>query len=102
MGIEWRQSATGRHVLHLSGALDFSRNKEFMNELKRHEAARGAQFFDLDLSGVPHLDTAGLGMLLILLDRLQAGDRQISLLNCSPGARQYLDFADFGKRFQIS
>jgi anti-anti-sigma factor len=102
MCIEWRKSPSGQEVLHVSGTLDFSRRNEFMGKLEQHKADRGSPFFDLDLSGVTHLDTAGLGLLLILLDRLKAADQDICLLNCSPVAKQYLSFANFDRRFLIS
>ena len=101
MGIEWRKSANGNKVMHVTGRFDFSLRKEFMEKIRQHQCDPHSQFFDLDLSGVTHLDTAGLGLLLVLLDRLGAGNNEVALLNCSQVARSNLQFVRFDRCFRI-
>lgn len=101
MAIEWRKSSDGKKVMHVTGPFDFSLRKEFMEQIKRHQCDPHSRFFDLDLSGVTRLDTAGLGMLLVLLDRLGAQKNEVALLNCSNAARSNLQFVGFERCFRI-
>lgn len=102
MGIEWRKSAGGRQVMFVTGAFDFSRHREFMEQVRRYQGGGLQQGFDVDLSGVTRLDTAAVGMLLLLADRLGAADNEVTLLNCSQAAQAGLRIGGLGRRFRIA
>lgn len=101
MGIEWRNSAHGKKVLHVVGPFGFSCHKEFMGQIKQHAADAEGQHFDVDLSGVTSLDSAALGMLLILHDWQQAKGKPVALRNCSKAAKENLYLANLHKHFSI-
>lgn len=101
MGIEWRNSAHGKKVLHVVGPFGFSCHREFMGRIKQHAADTGDQRFDVDLSGVTSLDSAALGMLLIVHDQQQAKGKPIALRNCSQAAKENLYLANLHKHFSI-
>lgn len=102
MGIEWRKSVGGKKVMHVTGRFDFSLRKEFMEKIRQHQVDPDSRLFDLDLSGVTGIDTAGLGMLLVLLDRVGADRHEVALLNCSDAARRSLQFVGFERCFRIA
>lgn len=102
MGIEWRKSPEGKKVLHVTGPFDFSLRREFMEKIRQHQCEHHSRPFDLDFAGVTRLDSAGLGMLLVMLDRLGAGDNEVALLNCSRVAKSNLRFVGFERCFRIA
>lgn len=101
MGIEWRNSAHGKKVLHVSGSFDFFCHREFMGQIRQHAADAEDQRFDLDLSAVTSLDSAGLGMLLMLHDWQKAKGTPVALRNCSKAAKENLYLANLHKQFSI-
>lgn len=101
MGIEWRNSAHGKKVLHIVGPFGFSCHREFMGQIKKHSARTDGQHFDVDLSGVTSLDSAALGMLLILHDWQKAKGSPVALRNCSKAAKENLYLANLHKHFSI-
>lgn len=102
MAIEWRKSVHGEKVLHVSGAFDFSCHKDFLRALKECPNAANVPVINLDLSGATSLDSAGLGLLLILRKQLKAQQKEVALVNCSAIARKNLQVANFHKQFRIS
>ena len=54
---------------------------------------------EIDLGKVDYMDSAALGMLLLLQER--ADSRQITLVNASGVVSQLLDVANFGRVFNI-
>lgn len=102
MGIEWRKSVHGEKVLHVIGPFDFSCHKDFLQALKDSPNAASASVINLDLSGTTSLDSAGLGLLLILRNHLKAQNKEVALVNCSSIAKKNLLVANFHKQFLVS
>lgn len=72
-------SPTGAHV-KLTGRLEFT-DHERLREIVNLIGAEGAAVFTLDLRKLEFIDSAGLGMLLILHDEAEArGVRMTSLI----------------------
>jgi anti-anti-sigma factor len=88
-------------TIKLQGRFDFNTHREFraFAETTLQEAPSQIQ---VDLAGVDYLDSSALGMLLMLRDKAQAGNKTVALVNCRGNVRQVLDIANFGKLFSIS
>lgn len=56
----------------------------------------------LDFARVDYLDSAALGMLLLLRERLGAVGKEVEIVHVQGVARQILDVANFGRLFRIS
>jgi anti-anti-sigma factor len=51
---------------------------------------------------VAYLDSSALGMLLMVRERAQAANKEISLSQANPTVMKILDIANFSKLFTIS
>ena len=94
-----RSTVDGHHLtIHVSGRFDFNCHREFR---QAYEGAKG-EFTDyvVDLEATEHLDSAALGMLLLLRD--WAGTATVRISSCRPAVRKILQIANFGTLFAIS
>lgn len=86
----------GAHVITISGRFDFSCHPEFR---AAYAAVLTGTEVVVDFSGTTYIDSAALGMLLLLRDRV--GDpRHIRLANCKGQPDQVLRIANFHKLFR--
>lgn len=83
----------------LSGNFTFEAHRDFKEATTSALAHEGLTELELDFAAVDYLDSAALGMLLLLNER--AGGRKISLVNCHGTVRAVLDIANFSKIFEI-
>lgn len=102
MSIQWKRSAHGKKVLHVAGPFDFSRRQEFTSALRQHQSEQHVHGFDMDLSDVTHIDTAGLGMLLTLHRALRQPAKNVALLNCQHAIKDKLYCAQLHHHFLIA
>ena len=86
-------------VLRLSGRFDFSCHQAFQSAY-RSLAPRGELV--VDLGKVTYLDSAALGMLLLLRDYWSPAAHQIALASASGQALDVLRIANFGKLFRMA
>ena len=86
-------------VIGLEGHFTFEAHRDFKEVTTNALAHEGVQSIELDLAGVDYLDSAALGMLLLLNER--AAGRKVSLSNCKGTVKTVLDIANFGKIFEI-
>jgi len=101
--MEIRQSKNGNHaILGLGGRFDFNAHREFKEAYSTLLADSSVQSMEINLSGVAYLDSSALGMLLMLRERAQAANKQISLSQPNPTVVKILDIANFNKLFTIS
>lgn len=79
------------------GRFDFSCHREFRDAFGQYDPAFN---FEVDLRATEYVDSAALGMLLLL--RRHAGDtNRVKLLNPTPEVRNVLDVVNFGSLFMI-
>lgn len=79
------------------GRFDFSCHREFRDAFG---GCNPALNFEVDLRATDYLDSAALGLLLLL--RKHAGDtNRVKLLNPKPEVRNILDIVNFGSLFII-
>ena len=86
-------------LITLSGVFTFESHRDFKEATASALAREGLETIDIDFSAVEYIDSAALGMLLLLNER--AGGRKITLINCKGTVKAVLDIANFGKIFEI-
>jgi HptB-dependent secretion and biofilm anti anti-sigma factor len=95
-------SANGSAVIAFSGALDFACEAEIIRIMERDWPFSPATNVDIDLAEVGSVDSSGLGVLLIIRDRVCQAGRKIALRNCSQRTFNVLKRASFDKIFQLA
>ena len=96
MSVVSNLNAQGATVIEISGRFDFSCHPEFRATFA--SLASGSEVL-VDFAATTYIDSAALGMLLLLRDRV--GDaRHIRLVNCKGQPDQVLRIANFHKLFR--
>jgi HptB-dependent secretion and biofilm anti anti-sigma factor len=102
MAIALSSSNTGSAVIAFSGALDFACEAEVIRMFEREWPFNSSASIDIDLAEVGSLDSSGLGVLLIIRDRVCQAGNKIALRNCSQRTFDVLKRASFDKIFQLA
>ncbi len=77
-------------AIHLEGRFDFAARRAFA--VARDKAlADAARRIQVNFSNVDYIDSAALGMLLILRERAQSVGKSVHLADCSPPVRQLVE-----------
>lgn len=101
--MEIRQSRNDQHVtLALAGRFDFNVHREFKDVYMPLLAESSLTLIEIDLSKVDYLDSSALGMLLMLRERANAANKQVTLSKPNQTVTQILEIANFNKIFTIS
>jgi len=92
----------GHAALSLTGRFDFNVHREFKEAYMALLNDGATHSIEVNLAGVDYLDSSALGMLLMLRERAQAANKQISLSQPNKTVSQILDIANFKKIFTIT
>jgi len=96
MSVVANQNQQGATVIEISGRFDFSCHPEFRAAFA--SLTPGSEVV-IDFAATTYIDSAALGMLLLLRDRV--GDaRHIRLANCKGQPDQVLRIANFHRLFR--
>jgi HptB-dependent secretion and biofilm anti anti-sigma factor len=96
MSVTASSTPQGAHIITISGRFDFSCHREFRASFA--SVPTGVEVV-VDFGSTTYIDSAALGMLLLLRDRV--GDaRHIRLTNCKGQPDQVLRIANFHKLFR--
>jgi len=82
---------TTRHVITLSGEIDFSTVKDLKDHLLADVDAAQPDLVVVDLNAVTLMDSTGLGMLVALYQRQHARGARIALTGASLSVVELLD-----------
>ena len=99
MQAQWSIESTYARI-KLTGNFTFEGHRQFKEATTAVLAAKGVETIEINFAKVDYLDSAALGMLLLLNER--AGERKIVLTEATGTVRAVLDIANFGKLFQIT
>ncbi|MDX2018952.1 MAG: STAS domain-containing protein [Deltaproteobacteria bacterium] len=83
----------------IEGRFDFTCHAEFRKAFA--SAPSGANFM-LDLSGATYMDSAALGMLLLLRDKVGGDVNRVQITNAQGQPKDVLTVANFGQLFRLS
>lgn len=90
-----------KSILKLKGRFDFACHRDFRNAYTPLLEANEKQF-DIDLSDVEYMDSAALGMLLLMQERAENGGASITLVGARGVVRDILDVAHFERFFTLA
>jgi anti-anti-sigma factor len=85
----------GPLVLHLNGPLVMATTANFQSSLR----AETAQILVLDFTGVPFVDSAGLGALISVFLHYKAGNRKLALVGLNEKCRALLKMSNVENLF---
>lgn len=91
----------GGVTLLLEGRFDFRAHPQFREAARQALEAGGLREIDIDLARVSYLDSAALGMLLMLRERAGLPDGSLRLCHASESVQRVLDIARFERLFGI-
>jgi len=78
-------------VLSLQGAMTAGDTEGRLRDSVRNLVQQGTRRFALDMSGVPHMDSAGLGELMSVHTTVNRGGGQIRVFNITKRVSNLLD-----------
>jgi len=87
--------------ISMTGRFDFSVYRDFKNAYTALLMNAAVQEIAIEMSGVDYMDSAALGMLLLLNERASEANKPVILLNVSDTVFQVLETANFSKFFEI-
>lgn len=89
-------------TMEMSGRFDFSAHRDFKDAYMALMQNHLVLVIDVNLSAVDYMDSSALGMLLMLRDRAQAANKEVTLSKPSKVVAQILNVANFSKLFSIT
>lgn len=98
MDMGMQTGADGARIV-LTGSLGFTDHAAFRDMIAALGDGRGPVV--IDLAGVDHIDSAGLGLLLVARDRAAGLGRTLSLANARGQVARLLDLAQAADLFAI-
>jgi len=100
MSVETNISDDGKTLtIKLSGKLDISLHKTFSDSYK--DKIGSVSKVILDMADVEHVDSSGLGMMLVLRERLGGDETKIDIVNVSPGVAKIFKITNYDKLFNL-
>jgi anti-anti-sigma factor len=88
-------------VIRLSGRFDFSSHREFKQCYEDAFSEPAVRKVVVDMKNVEYLDSAALGMLLLLKQAADQLTLPVALQNCWGLVKEILDVANFGVLFEM-
>ena len=85
----------------MSGRFDFEVHRDFKNAYMALLDRPAVREIEIEMSKVNYLDSAALGMLMLLHERAKEAHKPVVLLNASCEASQLMEVANFSKIFTI-
>lgn len=85
----------------MSGRFDFGVHRDFKDAYTMLLGNAAVHEIEIEMSKVDYLDSAALGMLLLLHERAREANKLVALLNISSEAAQVMEIANFSKIFTI-
>jgi anti-anti-sigma factor len=88
-------------VIQLKGRFDFGGHRDFKRCYEGAFAQTGVRNITIDLKNVDYVDSAALGMLLLLKQQADKRTVPVTLLDCAPMVKEIFDVANFDQIFDI-
>lgn len=85
----------------MSGRFDFEVHRDFKHAYMTLLGKHAVREIEIEMSKVNYLDSAALGMLMLLHERAKEVNKPVVLLNASGEATQVMEVANFSKIFTI-
>ncbi len=88
-------------MLQLRGRFDFSQYSVFKAEQERVTDRQDVRHIVMDFADLNYLDSAALGLLLVLQERARERDQSVTIRHARGLVRDILDVAHFDRLFVI-
>jgi anti-anti-sigma factor len=88
--------------LVLAGRFDHTTHKLFRDSYDPHLHDNAVTTLEIDLHDVDYVDSAALGMLLLMKERASVQRKSVVLTNCSGVVNRVFKIANFDKLFTIT
>jgi anti-anti-sigma factor len=98
MGLETVRENDTCRVIKIKGRFDFSCHSSFREAYAK--APAGCEFV-IDMEEASYMDSAALGMLLLLREHVQQQGGRVSIQNCRGQTYDVLQIANFHRLFKI-
>jgi anti-anti-sigma factor len=98
MALECVRQSESCTVIKIKGRFDFSCHTSFREAYAK--APHGSEFV-IDMGETSYMDSAALGMLLLLREHVQQQGGRVSITNCSGQTYDVLQIANFHRLFKI-
>jgi anti-anti-sigma factor len=98
MGLETVKQSENLTVIKVKGRFDFSCHASFR---EAYANAPGGCEFVIDMDEASYMDSAALGMLLLLREHVQQQGGRVSITNCRGQTYDVLQIANFHRLFKI-
>lgn len=93
-------SADGKVVtIKIDGRFTFHQHREF-RETYREIDASNVQFI-IDMRNTEYMDSAALGMMLLLRDHAGGDNADIKIINCNDSLSKLIELSNFHKLFNV-
>lgn len=89
-------------VLSLAGRFDFSAHRDFRAAYGEALANAAVKEIVIDFAKVEYMDSAALGMLLLLRQGAEEGRKTVSLRGATGSVQKVLEIANFAKLFKLN
>jgi anti-anti-sigma factor len=86
-------------LLVVEGIFDIELYNEFNNSYKEHVGV--VSRFIIDFAGTDRIDSAALGLMLLMRQKIGGDGDRIQLINANDKVRRSLDTAQFSKLFDL-
>lgn len=94
-------SGNGLVAIHLDGRFDFGARRAFA-AARDKALANDGRHIQVKFTGVDYVDSAALGMLLILREKAHSTGKSVSIADCSDPVRQLIRVANFERLFNVA
>lgn len=88
-------------TLRPASRFDFNSFREFRSGYERALETEGTKLLIVDMQDVQYIDSAALGILLLMRDRATSANCAVELHNLRGVAKEVLEIANFQKIFTI-
>jgi anti-anti-sigma factor len=99
MGLEAVKQSDHCTVIKINGRFDFSCHAAFR---EAYSGAPTGTEFVVDMEAASYMDSAALGMLLLLREHVQQQGGRVSITNCRGQTYDVLQIANFHRLFKIA
>lgn len=81
--------------------LTFDSQREFRQQVNAAINNAGVSVVTIDMEAVEYIDSAALGMFLIMRDAAEVKNVRVRIINCAVSVKQIFEIANFQKLFDI-
>lgn len=99
MSIEYQDLDDDVREIRIQGRFDFSVYSQFLAAFRDTDGTRTR--YEIDLRGTEYIDSAALGMLMLLREHAGNDGKRVILRSPKPKVREILAIANFNRLFHL-